>query len=94
MQSGFSGFIFCFFEELIALQPTAGSCYVLSASEPFNEDGSHMMPMHLKAALRRINAKRVFPVHTENPQLLARFMADLKGKTTLVEKAKQYELWD
>jgi ribonuclease J len=26
------------FEELVALQPSAGSCYVLSASEPFNEE--------------------------------------------------------
>lgn len=26
------------FEEMVALQPAAGSCYVLSASEPFNEE--------------------------------------------------------
>jgi ribonuclease J len=26
------------FEELVALQPAAGSCYILSASEPFNEE--------------------------------------------------------
>jgi ribonuclease J len=52
----------------------------------------HMMPLQLKAALRKINAKQIFPVHTENAQLFARFMADLKGKTTIVEKAKQYEL--
>lgn len=26
------------FEELVSLQPTAGSCYVLSSSEPFNEE--------------------------------------------------------
>ena len=26
------------FEELVALKPEAGSCYVLSASEPFNEE--------------------------------------------------------
>lgn len=26
------------FEELISIQPAAGSCYVLSASEPFNEE--------------------------------------------------------
>jgi ribonuclease J len=26
------------FEELVSLQPVAGSCYVLSASEPFNEE--------------------------------------------------------
>ncbi|MEM2098805.1 MAG: MBL fold metallo-hydrolase [Candidatus Bathyarchaeia archaeon] len=26
------------FEELVALKPTAGSCYILSSSEPFNEE--------------------------------------------------------
>jgi len=26
------------FEELVSLQPTAGSCYILSSSEPFNEE--------------------------------------------------------
>ena len=104
------------FEELISLQPAAGSCYVLSASEPFNEEmeidyerlvnwlshyglpqyhvhvSGHMMPLQLKSALRKIDAKRVFPVHTENPELFARFMADLKGQVTLVEKAKEYQL--
>lgn len=104
------------FEELISLKPTSGSCYVLSASEPFNEEmeidyerlvnwlshyglpqyhvhvSGHMMPLQLKAALRKINAKNIFPVHTENPQLFARFMVDLKGKTTLVEKGREYQL--
>ncbi len=104
------------FEELISLQPKAGSCYVLSASEPFNEEmeldygrlvnwlnhyglpqyhvhvSGHMMPLQLKAALRKIGAKRVFPVHTENPELFCRFMSDLKGQVTLTEKARQYTL--
>ncbi len=104
------------FEELISLKPASGSCYVLSASEPFNEEmeidyerlvnwlshyglpqyhvhvSGHMMPLQLKSALRKIDAKRIFPVHTENPELFARFMADLKGQVTLVEKAKEYQL--
>ena len=70
------------FEELISLKPTSGSCYVLSASEPFNEEmeidyerlvnwlshyglpqyhvhvSGHMMPLQLKSALRKINAKK------------------------------------
>ena len=73
------------FEELNSIQPTSGSCYVLSASEPFNEEmeidyerlvnwlshyglpqyhvhvSGHMMPLQLKAALKKINAKRMFP---------------------------------
>ena len=104
------------FEELISLQPAAGSCYVLSASEPFNEEmeidyerlinwlshyglpqyqvhvSGHMMPLQLKAALKEINAKKIFPVHTESAGLFAKFMRDLKGKVTLVEKCREYTL--
>jgi ribonuclease J len=104
------------FEELVALQPAAGSCYVLSASEPFNEEmeidydrlsnwlkhyglpqyhvhvSGHIMPLRLKAALKEINAKRIFPIHTENAGLFARFMRDLRGQVRLVEKSKEYTL--
>jgi ribonuclease J len=104
------------FEELVSLQPVAGSCYVLSASEPFNEEmeidyerlinwlrhyglpqyhvhvSGHIMPLQLKKALREINAERVFPVHTENADLFAKFMRDLKSQVTLVEKCRRYEL--
>ena len=104
------------FEELVALQPAAGSCFVLSASEPFNEEmeidyerlvnwlshyglpqyhvhvSGHIMPLQLKRALSQINAKKIFPVHTEKAELFARFMRDLKGEVTLVEKEKAYQL--
>jgi ribonuclease J len=104
------------FEELNAIQPAIGSCYVLSASEPFNEEmeidferlvnwlshyglpqyhihvSGHMMPMQLKAALKRMGTKRVFPVHTENAELFRRFMGDSAGEVQLVEKARQYLL--
>ena len=104
------------FEELVSLQPAAGSCYVLSASEPFNEEmeidyerlinwlrhyglpqyhvhvSGHIMPLQLKVALKEINAERVFPVHTENADLFAKFMRDLKSQVTLVEKCKEYTL--
>ena len=104
------------FEELNNIQPLAGSCYVLSASEPFNEEmeidyerlvnwlshyglpqyhvhvSGHMMPLQLKAALKRMNTKRIFPVHTEKAELFKRFMGDTKGEVTLVEKAQQYPL--
>ena len=104
------------FEELVQLQPEAGSCYVLSTSEPFNEEmeidyerlvnwvqhyglpqyhvhvSGHMMPLQLKKTLKRINAKRMFPVHTESAGLFAKFMRDLKSQVTLVEKSKEYQL--
>jgi ribonuclease J len=104
------------FDELVPLQPAAGSCYVLSTSEPFNEEmeidyeklvnwlrhyglpqyhvhvSGHIMPLRLKAALKEINAKRIFPVHTENAELFARFVRDLQSQVTLVEKAREYTL--
>ncbi len=104
------------FEELNAIQPSAGSCYVLSASEPFNEEmeidyerlvnwlshyglpqyhvhvSGHMMPLQLKSALRKINAKQIFPVHTENAQLFKKFMGNARDQVTLVEKNKEYQL--
>ena len=104
------------FEELVNLQPSAGSCYVLSASEPFNEEmeidyerlvhwlghyglpqyhvhvSGHMMPLPLKAALKQMGAKRLFPVHTENAGLFAKFMANVGSQVQLVEKGQQYIL--
>ena len=104
------------FEELNNIQPLAGSCYVLSASEPFNEEmeidyerlvnwlshyglpqyhvhvSGHMMPLQLKAALKRMNAKRIFPVHTENAELFKRFMGNTSGEVTLVKTAQEYLL--
>jgi ribonuclease J len=104
------------FEELVSLQPAAGSCYVLSASEPFNEEmeidnermvnwvshygmpqyhvhvSGHIMPLQLKKALRQINGRRIFPVHTESAGLFVKFIRDLKSEVTLVEKSKEYTL--
>jgi ribonuclease J len=104
------------FEEMVRLQPAAGSCYVLSASEPFNEEmeidyermvnwvshyglpqyhvhvSGHIMPLQLKKALRQMDGRRIFPVHTENAGLFAKFIRDLKSEVTLVEKSKEYTL--
>ncbi len=104
------------FEELVSLQPTAGSCYILSSSEPFNEEmeidherltnwlehygvpqyhvhvSGHMMPLQLKAALKEMNAARMFPIHTEKAELCAKFMRDLKSQVTHVEKCREYTL--
>jgi len=104
------------FEELVQLQPKAGSCYVLSTSEPFNEEmeidyerlvnwlsyyglpqyhihvSGHIMPLRLQKILERINAKRIFPIHTERAKLFSKFMGDLKGQTTLVEIGKEYSI--
>lgn len=103
-------------EELIDLQPEAGSCYVLSASEPFNEEmeidferltrwlghyglpqyhvhvSGHMMPLQLKSVLKRLDATKVFPIHTDNPGLFVKFMRDLRGKVLQPEIEKAYTL--
>jgi ribonuclease J len=100
------------FEELVALKPAPGSCFVLSASEPFNEEmeidyerlinwlshyglpqyhvhvSGHILSLQLKKALRPMGAKKVFPVHTENAELFAGFMQDLKSKVKFVKKNK------
>jgi len=102
------------FEELNSIQPLQGSCYVLSASEPFNEEmeldyerlvnwlshyglpqyhvhvSGHMMPLQLKKALKHMNAKRVFPVHTEQAGLFRKFMGESGGLVTLVDKGAEY----
>lgn len=102
------------FEELVSIQPAVGSCYVLSSSEPYNEEmeidyerlvnwlshyglpqyhvhvSGHMMPLQLKLSLQKINAKRIFPVHTENAPLFKRFMGNSDVK--IVEKCREYQL--
>jgi len=101
-------------EELVDVKPEAGSCYVVSASEPFNEEmeidydrlvnwlehfglpqyhvhvSGHIMPLQLKATLREINAKKVFPVHTEHAGLFSKFMRDLNSAIVLTEKNSEY----
>lgn len=103
-------------EELMGLKPTAGSCYVLSASEPFSEEmeidyerlvnwlrhyglpqyhahvSGHVMPLQLKQILGEINADTIFPVHTEYPNLFAKFVQDLKSRTIPPAKDKEYTI--
>jgi hypothetical protein len=43
--------------------------------------------MQLKAALRKINAKQIFPVHTENAELFKRLMSGASSQVQLVENA-------
>jgi len=103
-------------EELVEIKPKAGSCYILSASEPFNEEmeidferllhwlrhyglpqyhvhvSGHIMPLQLKAILKEVNATKTFPIHTENSELFAKFMRDLKTVTVHTEKNKEYRI--
>jgi ribonuclease J len=103
-------------EQLVEIQPTSGSCYIFSSSEPFNEEmeidferlvnwlkhyglpqyhvhvSGHITPLRLKACLKEIGAKKVFPVHTENAELFVKFMRDLKSQIELTERDREYRL--
>ncbi|MBX5320403.1 MAG: MBL fold metallo-hydrolase [Candidatus Bathyarchaeota archaeon] len=52
----------------------------------------HITPLRLKASLKEINAKKIFPVHTENAELFAKFMRDTESQIVLAEKGKEYKL--
>ncbi|MGQ9465872.1 MAG: hypothetical protein ACUVQ4_09295, partial [bacterium] len=52
----------------------------------------HIMPLQLKKALKEMNASKIFPVHTENAELFAKFMRDLKSETIQAEKGKEYKI--
>ena len=104
------------FEELIDIKPNPESCYILSASEPFDEKmeidfdrltnwlvhcglpqyhihvSGHIMPLQLKMALETVKPKKIFPVHSNYPELFCRFMRNFEGEILLVEKGKEYRL--
>jgi ribonuclease J len=93
------------FKELVDIRPEAGSCYILSISEPFTEEqefefervvnwldhfglpmyhvhcSGHIMPGQLKSAIARIGPKTVYPIHTEYPELYARFVSEVASVT-------------
>jgi ribonuclease J len=103
-------------EELVDIKPEPGSCYVLSSSEPFNEEmeidyekltnwlthyglpqyhvhvSGHVMPLQLRSALKETNAKKIFPIHTENTKLFMEFMRDVPSTIVSPEKQKEYLL--
>ena len=98
-------------KELLDLQPESGSSFILSSSEPFNEEmeieydkfvnwldhfglpmyhihcSGHIMPTEIKQAIREISPKRLFPIHTEHPELFGRYVADIT-QVTLPQRKK------
>jgi ribonuclease J len=102
-------------KELIYIKPKPGSSFILSSSEPFNEEreieyekfinwlnhfglpmyrihcSGHIMPNDLKEVVNEIKPKKIFPIHTEYPELLKKFLMDLT-KVILVERGIIYEL--
>ena len=96
---------FCDFfnlNELIDVKPQAGSSYIYSLSEPFNEEmqidmnrmenwlNHFKLPIHkahssghasgseIKDLVKKINAKKVIPIHTEHPDIFKEFTNNIK----------------
>jgi len=93
------------FKELVDIRPEPGSCFILSISEPFNEEqefefervvnwldhfglpmyhvhcSGHIMPDQLKSAIARIGPKTVYPIHTDHPELYAKFVSEVASVT-------------
>ena len=104
------------FEELIEIRPSSGSCCVLSASEPFNEEmeidfnklmawldhygivqyhvhvSGQIMPLQLRESLQKIQAKKIFPIHNENPRLFAKSVSSMKTEAVVAERGVHYKL--
>ncbi|MEM1994383.1 MAG: MBL fold metallo-hydrolase [Nitrososphaerales archaeon] len=104
------------FEEFIDVEPEAGSCFILSASEPFNEEmeidferlsnwlnhlglphyhihvSGHIMPTQLREVVKKVGAKKIYPIHTEHPHLFAKYVADVCEQTIPPEKGVKYSV--
>jgi len=85
-------------KELIDIRPRFGSNFILSTSEPYNEEqaiefdkltnwldhfglplyhihcSGHMMPNDMKKIAGTIAPRKIFPIHTEYPQLVGKFL--------------------
>ena len=88
-------------KELIEIRPSSGSSFILSSSEPFNEEmeieydkfvnwldhfglpmfhihsSGHIMPTETRRVISMIKPRRLFPIHTERPDLFGRFVSDI-----------------
>ncbi|MCX8177432.1 MAG: MBL fold metallo-hydrolase [Candidatus Bathyarchaeota archaeon] len=50
----------------------------------------HVMPFDLKNTLQNIHAARIFPVHTEDAELFAKFIRGIGSEIVHVEKGEEY----
>ncbi len=82
------------FNELVEIQPKPGSVYILSQSEPFNEE----MELQFEKLKRWLGLYGVplYQAHSSGhakPQELRRFIADVKPKRTFLIHTDQSELY-
>ena len=102
-------------KELLEIRPDSGSSFVLSSSEPFNEEmeleyekfvnwldhfglpmfhvhcSGHIMPTELRQVIEQISPKALFPIHTEHPNLFAKFVSNV-ARIRLPEPNKTIEI--
>lgn len=102
--------------EMTEIKPKSGSTYILSSSEPFEEEmefshdrllnwlahygvplyqahaSGHATPHELKRAIKEINPKKVYPVHTNRPELFKKFMSDIGIEIKLPVEGEIYTL--
>jgi len=101
-------------EEMVRIKPNGESCYILSGSEPFNEEmeidyekllnwlrhyglpqyhihvSGHIMPLELRDVIKEISPKKLFPIHTEDPDLFSRFCNSLELDVITPSKGENY----
>ncbi len=100
--------------EIIRIGPEPGSCYLLSTSEPFNEEmelererlinwldhfgvpmyrvhcSGHAMPNEIRRSVEKVGPRRVYPIHTEHPGLLAKFLSGIaEARVPEIGKAEE-----
>jgi len=105
-------FSFWNFGALIDIQPTSGSLYIHSLSEPFNDEGEfdktkvdawldhydltrvqshcsgHSKGQYLLDVVKTIDAKMLYPIHTEHPDAYKK----VTDKITIVDEGVKYQL--
>ncbi len=99
---------------LPAIDPIPGSIYILSMSEPFDEEmeisheklmgwlthyglplfqvhaSGHASAQELRTAVETVEAKKVYLIHTANPELYARFLGKLGHEVVQPVEGKPY----
>ncbi|MFQ6137442.1 MAG: MBL fold metallo-hydrolase, partial [Candidatus Hydrothermarchaeales archaeon] len=102
--------------EMAEIKPDIGSTYILSSSEPYDEEmeisydkllnwldhlgmplyqvhaSGHATPHELKEAISEISPKKVFPIHTNSPELFKRFISDIGVEMVLPIEGFKYEI--
>jgi len=102
--------------ELVKIKPHPGSIFILSLTEPYNEEmeldyerlthwlehfgiplyslhsSGHVLPHDLKKAVEFVHPEKLFLIHSEEPQLLSRYLSGSVKEIILPEKGREYQV--